>query len=233
MCKKIWMVTKLNLKNIMAAYVITAIALVGQSTTYILNVFMYPQWDMSHNVSVSLSWSLWLLPVLAACIIPVRNFRRIINLGGKRDNFFWGSLETYAILAMGASLGVTILHYALDIPYVGLGKYGSMWTPANVFGWANHGILAEIYQQFAFLLLFACFVHTLAATQDKWYGWVADVLLVAIISVFPAVAALRPALTGFFGLILFERPLVQIPACMVLALAIYALNWPVFSRKAL
>jgi hypothetical protein len=102
------------------------------------------------------------------------------------------------------------------------------------FGWLNNGVVVAFFQQFAFLFLFAIFVHTLVAVQDKWYGWVADVLIVAIISVFMLIAPLRVSLVWFLNLIIFNsNTFLQIAVCLVLATAIYSLNKLIFVRKAI
>jgi hypothetical protein len=222
------------MKNIKSAYIVTAIVLVGMLSNYVAWFFIYRNsgWDPSHNTNISIGWTLWLIPVLAAIIIPARNFRRTVNLGGKRDNFFWGSLTIYALLAGTISIAVIVLD-SVESFLVGNFNLGIVWTSAFVFGWGGYGIVAVFFQQFAFLFLFSAFVHTLSAIQDKWYGWVADVLVIAIISVFSPIAPLRAALVWFFNAILFESPILQIPFCMLLALAIYALNKPILARKAI
>jgi hypothetical protein len=81
-----------------------------------------------------------------------------------------------------------------------------------------------------------CFVTYLimTAAQDKWYGWVADVLIVAIISVFTPIEPLRASLVWFFNLIIFHsNTFLQIAAYLILATAIYSLNKLILARKAI
>jgi hypothetical protein len=111
---------------------------------------------------------------------------------------------------------------------------GGILDIMHVFGWINNGIVVAFFQQFAFLLLFAAFVHTLTAMQDKWYGWVADVLIIVIISVFTPIAPLRASLAWFFNLIIFHsNAFLQIAACLILAFVIYSFNRFIFARKAI
>jgi hypothetical protein len=194
---------------------------------------------INNNMEISVGNYLWLLLVMAAIFIPAKNFRRIINLGGKRGNFFWGSLVTYAILACAVSLVNVVFNYGFDrlfeaSPNFDRSYFGGVINLTEVFGWTRYGAVVAFLQQFAFLFLFAVFVHTLTASQDKWYGWAADVASVAIISVFTPIAPLRAALVWFFRAILFHpNALFQIIFCLVLAAAIYSLNRPIFSRKAI
>ena len=232
MCKKVWAIAKLNFRSLKTAYIITAIVIIGMSSNYGMNVFIANSYDMADNYNISMGWTLWLLPVLASILVPARNLKRTMNLGGKRDNFFWGSLEVYAILAGIVSVAVAITDH-VEMNIIKNLDWGGIFTSANVFGWGEYGILAVVFQQFAFLFLFTSFVHTLTAVQDKWFGWAADVLIIAIISVFSPIAPLRAALAWFFRAILFNSPLTQIPVCMILALAIYSLNKAIFARKAI
>jgi hypothetical protein len=102
------------------------------------------------------------------------------------------------------------------------------------FGWHNNGVIVAFLRQFAFLFLLATFVHTLTAIQDKLYGWVTDVLIVAIISVFTTIAPLRASLVWFLNLIIFHpNAFLQIAACLILATAIYSLNKLILARKAI
>lgn len=234
MTKKNWTIAKLNLRNIKAAYFVTGLLVALMVSQIVVNVVLAVKgYNMENNTGVSLGWFLWMAVILAAILIPGRNFSRIVNLGGKRSSFFWGSLMTHTVLSGAASLVGTILYYSLDRMMFTSGKFGYMLSAPDVFGWAAHGPIAVILQQFAFLLLFATFVHTLSAAQGKWYGYAADIAIIAVISVFTPIAPLRAAEAWFFRLILFSQPLLQIPACLVLAMAVYKLNGPIMARKAI
>jgi hypothetical protein len=240
MCKIIWNIAKINLKNLKAPYIITGVT----TALMIVNIIVYSILALNGvNTSdqgfISAGNALWLLPVLAGIFIPAKNFRRIISLGGRRGNFFWGSLECYAVLSAAASFVNVLIYCTIDTfiqktGYFDVNFFAGVVNLVEVFGWIKHGVIAAFLQQFAFLLLFAVFTHTLTAVQDKWYGWVADVLLVAIISVFTPIAPLRSALAWFFTLILTHpNAFLQTFACMILSIAIYSLNRPIFARKVI
>ena len=109
---------------------------------------------------------------------------------------------------------------------------GFTLNPIYWFGWINNGPVIAFFQQFAFLLFFAVFIHTLTAIQDKWYGWATDIIIIAIISVFTPIAPLREKLIWFFTLIIFSsNALLQIIACLILSAAVYPLNKIIFARK--
>jgi hypothetical protein len=234
MNKRIWAIAKLNLKNIKKAYFVTGLLLVLMISQIVVDIIMAAKGDyLGNNAGISLGWFLWVAVALAAIFIPAKNFKRIANLGGKRDGFRQGSLAVYAVLSGVTSLASAVVYYALDRTMFQSGKYGYMLSAPDIFDWASHGAIAVFFQQFAFLLLLAMFIHTLTSLQDKWYGWAVDVALVAIISVFTPIAPLRSVLAGFFRTILFSPPPLQIAVCLILAAALYALSKPIYARKAI
>ncbi|MDR2547805.1 MAG: hypothetical protein LBC96_09975 [Lachnospiraceae bacterium] len=235
--RKSLVVAKINLQNIKLAYIITAITMlviVIQDIVMIIlekaGVFRNPP----GNMTVSFGNYLFLAVILGAIFIPAWNFRRIMNLGGKRRDFFLGCAATYVIMTAAVSLICVILFYTYDRLMVSLLYRGGTLDIMYWFGWINNGVIVAFIQQFAFLLLLAVAIHTLWAVQDKWYGWCADIAIVAIISVFTPIAPLRAALVWFFNLIIFHpNAFVQITACMILAAAIYSLNMAILARKAI
>ncbi|MDR1263895.1 MAG: hypothetical protein LBK46_10505 [Oscillospiraceae bacterium] len=232
MNKRVWAIAKLNFKNIKTAYFITGLLLVMMIAQIIVDVVLAMMGEyLVENVGISLGWFLWAAVALAAVLIPAKNFKRVANLGGKRDGFRRGSLAVYAALSGGTALASAVVYYALDRTMFQDGKYGYMLSAPDIFGWAAHGAAAVFFQQFAFLLLLAMFIHTLTSIQDKWYGWAADTALVTVISVFTPIAPLRAVLARFFRAILFAPPALQIASCLILAAALYALSKPIYAKK--
>ena len=235
MKNKSLVIAKINFRNIKSAYIITAIVfgliLVQDIVFIILNVFGVDAG--AGDGMTGIGNFLYLLVILSAIFIPSHNFRRIMNLGGKRDNYFSGCAVTYAIMAAAVSLAGIILYYTYENLLL---AYYDGWT-LNVlywFGWIAGGPVIAFIRQVAFLFLLAVFTHTLTAVQDKWYGWAADILIVAIISVFPPIAPLRSSLVWFFYMIIFHpNAFLQITTCLILAALIYWINRPIFARKVI
>jgi len=254
MCKLTWNLAKANLRHLQVPYVLTGI-LVGVMTIQTFVFIILTNNDINIAGSqISVGNLLWLLPLLAGIFIPARNFRRIINLGGKRENFFWGSLMAYTVLAAIVSIANTAIFYVMDRPIIRAdifqpmhpfyppgafimdepGHIGGIANLIEVFRWNHNGVVFAVLQQFALLFLISTFVHTLTAIQVKWYGWVTDVVLIAVISVFSPIPVLRGALVWFFNLIIFhDVAVLQVAACIVLGMAVYMINKPVLARRAI
>ena len=239
MRNKALVAARINLRSIKLAYIITAIVLfcilIQDVVMLIIGMARgVGYYGIEGNMTVSFGNYLFLLIILSAIFIPSMNFRKMMNLGGKRADFFRGCAAAYAIMAAAVSLVCVVLYYTYDRLMVSLLYNGGTMDVLYWFGWIENGAVVAFFQQFAFLLLFATFLHTLVAAQDKWYGWAADVLIVAIISVFAPIAPLRASLVWFFNLIIFNsNAVLQIAACLILAVAVYSLNKLILARKAI
>lgn len=240
MNKGVWKIAKVNLQNIKVTYfTVGIIVLATMVQSVILLIIAGAGGDMGGQSQVSWGCYFWLLPMLAAVFIPLKNFSRIVNLGGKRDNFIWGSLVTYGLLSLVAAVANTAVYFLFDrfvmeTGYFDRSVFGGSINIIDVFGWAGNGAVIALIQQFVFLLFLSVVIHTLVAIQDKWYGWVTDIVLAAIISVFVPIEPLRNVLVGFFYFIIFQPTvLLQIAVCLILAILIYALNKPIFAKKVI
>jgi hypothetical protein len=235
MMNKALAVARVNFRNLKPAVLTTGItmaAMLGQDIVYmILSLFgIYPGAESS---PVGLGNYLYLLVILSAVFIPAMNFRKMMNLGAKRDNFFLGCAVNHVILAAAVSLGNVLLYLLYEPLLRGIYGEGTL-NLLYWFGWMERGPVVAFLQQFAFLTLAAAVIHTLTAAQGKWYGWVADGLIVVVLSVFIPIAPLRRVLVGFFHLMIFHPSAwVQVAFCLALAAAVYLLNRPILARKAI
>ena len=171
---------------------------------------------------------LFMLVLLSAMSITPGNFYRIINLGGKRKNFFEGCILTYIILAFSVSVLNTLIFYTLDVFMKNLGIL-SQSNIFETFNWVSHGVVVGCIMQFAFLLFIAALVHTVMSIRLRW-----STLVIFLIIVFTVILVkpLYNAVSQFFKIIFYHsNAFVQIISCLVLAAVIYAISLPVINRK--
>jgi hypothetical protein len=211
--------------------VIVTVVTLGQEIVYII-IGLFGQNPGVSSTPLGVGNYLYLLLILAPLFIPLQNFHKMVNLGAKRRDFFAGCAVNYVIISAIVSFIAVMFYYTLDRYFAGLHNDGVL-SLLTAFGWVANGPVVAFFQQFAFLLLLASFIHTLAAAQDKWYGWVADAVIVVILSVFIPIEPLRMSLVWFFNMIIFQSAPLQILSCLVLAAAIYALNKPILARKVI
>jgi len=238
MFKSAWTVAKVNLKNLTMPYWVTGGLAIAITIQILINVLVIVlssnNVSMEGNSTISAGCFLFLLIPMTAWRLSGRHYRRLINLGGQRRDFLWGSLATIGILAAGVSLVNIVCYYAMDMPINQAERFPGIINLLTVFGWINNGAIVAFFQQFVFLVLIGVFCFTLGSCQDKWYGWVADGLVISIISVFTPIEPLRAIEGAFFYLLIFEpRAWLQIIACLLISAVLYAIAIPIYNRKEL
>jgi hypothetical protein len=221
-------IAKINLKQTKAAYLTVGICFAST----IVNTIICAATGTESGFMPYGNY-MYLLPLLMAILIPARNFAKLMNLGGKRMDFFKGSLVTYAAAVAFAALFGIVAYYSADHYLIGTQTDDFSLNLLDVFGFMERGAGVAFFQMLAFLFLAASIAHTLTLAQGRWYGWVADVLIIAIISVFTPIAPLRAALVWFFNMIIFhDIAIVQIASCLVLGAALCALSlFPIRSKQ--
>jgi len=220
---KAFIIAEINLRQIKIAYFITgSIFLLFWSFTY-----------LPSDSLVSAGNTLVILPIIAAILLPAINFRKIINLGGKRHDFIKGALLVYILLSIFVTLINLLIYYYADISYpvdyieatTSNKQYDYSYTIIEVIGFFRHGIVVGFIQMFLLLFSITAFTHTLTSIQGqgKWYVWVTTPVLILIVAAF--------VITPSSLISIFQNPPPQITVCLLLALALYAFSIPVLDWK--
>ncbi|RKI65481.1 hypothetical protein D7V91_14190 [bacterium 1xD42-67] len=172
----------------------------------------------------------WLLAVLTPFFFVFYDFKKLIYLGASKKDFYFGALVSYGGLALLISLLNTGIHLLIDP----LNHTQTVINLMGVCGWMENNVFFAFIQQAVFLLLSMVFLHVLLSMQPHWYGWLTDIILVAIICIFTPIAPLRGLLAGFFKVIMFSpNALLHIVVCMGLSAALSAAGLAVLKRKTL
>lgn len=221
-------IVRLYLRQLTPAYLVAGIAFLANLIVTIVFLCLPVVEDNSNTSTGNMAA---LVVLMAAIFIPSLNVRKSLNLGARRIDIFRGCIPVYAILSAGAAVVMVAYRLAIDPLLVASGKFAQVQDMGTALGFYQHGPIVAIFQYFAFLILVAAFVHTLTMAQTAWYGWVADVVLIAVISVFTPIAPLRAAEAWFFHLIIFSTPVVQILVSLVGAAVLYAISLPILNHK--
>ena len=172
----------------------------------------------------------WLLAVMRPFFFVFYDYTKLMHLGASKRDYFFGCLISYGVLALGISLINTLIHLLIDPVYPAQAVINMM----DVCKWTENGIIIAGVQQMFFLLLVMIFLHVLLSMQPHWYGWLTDAVLVAIISIFTPIAALRGILSGFFQIIMLNgNALLHIGICLLLSAALSFAGLLVLKRKTL
>ena len=221
-------IVKINLKQSDTVYKIMIPILILVLINYLTSMILP---GTAENITLALGNYFYLIPLLMAIFVPAQNFSKLMNLGGKRKDFFISSIILYVFVSALVTLVSILLHFTID-PIL-LTKILGVFELLKIFGFIEHGAIIAFFQMWAFLTLCCCVVHTLTLIQGRWYGWCVDVLIITIISVFTPIATLRAALLWFFNMIIFhDNAIVQILSCLVLgAIIFYASLIPIKSKQ--
>lgn len=184
----------------------------------------------SGEVALSNGNYTWLLAVLTPFFFVFYDFTKLMHLGASKRDYFFGCLISYGFLALCISLVNTVVHVLIDPVYPAQTVINLM----DVCRWTENGVLVAGLQQMLFLLLVMIFLHVLLSMQTRWYGWLTDAVLVAVICVFTPIAPLRAVLGGFFQIIMFNGSAVlHIGVCLLLSAAFSLAGLAVLKRKTL
>ena len=152
-------VAKINFRNIKLAYIITAITvgcIIIQDIVFMVLAALDVYQNSPDNMTVSLGNYLFLVMILGAVFIPSRNFRKMMNLGSKRADFFKGCALNYAIMALVISLLSMVLYFTYDKYVTSLFYRGGTLDILYWFGWIENGPVIAFFQQYAWLQIAAC-----------------------------------------------------------------------------
>lgn len=184
----------------------------------------------SGEVALSNGNYTWLLAVLTPFFFVFYDFTKLMHLGASKRDYFFGCLISYGFLALCISLVNTVVHVLIDPVYPAQTVINLM----DVCRWTENGVFVAGLQQMFFLLLVMIFLHVLLSMQTRWYGWLTDAVLVAVICVFTPIAPLRAVLGGFFQIIMFNGSAVlHIGVCLLLSAAFSLAGLAVLKRKTL
>ena len=198
--------------------------------SFILTVLVVLCATSSGEVALSNGNYTWLLAVLTPFFFVFYDFTKLMHLGASKRDYFFGCLISYGFLALCVSLVNTVVHVLIDPVYPAQTVINLM----DVCRWTENGVFFAGLQQMSLLLLVMIFLHVLLSMQTRWYGWLTDAVLVAVICVFTPIAPLRAVLGGFFQIIMFNGSAVlHIGVCLLLSAAFSLAGLAVLKRKTL
>lgn len=181
-------------------FAITGRLLAGNIVSYIITAAIVIFAVSSGDIVISNGNYTWLLALLSPFFFVFHDFMKLIHIGACKKDYFISSLLSYGILASLISLLNALIHTVID-PLYGT---KSVINLMDVCGWTDNGIIIAFLQQAFFLMLVMTFLHVLLSMQTKWYGWLTDIMLIAVICIFTPFAPLRSLLAGFFRIIMIN-----------------------------
>lgn len=214
---------KVNLRHARMPQLTAGIGFAIGILTYAISFLI----DNSNGQNLVVGNCLFLLPLCMAIFIPTAHFTKLMNLGGRRKEFFKSAIFSYIPAIVIAAAVSIITRLTIDKAIVLSGKLSDTVDLLDVLGFASHGSLSAFFQISAVLFLFCCILHTMTLIQGKWYGWIVDIFIIVMIF-----SPLNAALVWFFNMVIFHNIiLVQIISCLLFGSVIYALSFIPIQNK--
>lgn len=213
-----------------AIFAIVKCLLASNKISFIITALVVLCATSSGDVVLSNGNYTWLLAALTPFFFVFYDFTKLMHLGASKKDYYFGCLISYGFLAFCISFVNTVIHLLIDPVYSARMVINMM----EVCKWTENGMIVAGLQQMFFLLLVMVFLHVLLSMQAYWYGWLTDVILVAIISVFTPIAPLCAILVSFFQIIMVNGNAVwHICICLLLSAALSFGGLVVLKRKTL
>lgn len=183
-------------------WIILSILAVSVITNLIVSLAMGP----GENSSVSAANMLTLFLIFVGSILPASLFKRLINLGATRKEYYVGILLVYGVwAAFFAVLNIAWFQLEMNV----IRNYEHTFNILEIFHWDQFGIVGMFMYQFGAYLLLLALLNLLFSGLRNALGWVIWVILIAAIPVFTSIASLRSKLADGLLALLFNDSLLQ------------------------
>lgn len=213
----------------------------GSKETYIITGIVLAMWVISTIVEfivpgytsdgVSAGNYFCLIIIFAPIFIVGKHYKKLINIGAKKMDFFRGCVINYIVFAVVVAIINMLFHYLVNPMLYGDRAY-ELLSYSTAFGWADNGIVAFFFYQLGSYILLSLIIHTFVLYQNMWIGWVADVVLAAVLSTFIPIACLRVVLISFFNTFVFNpSAFLQLIYSLILGTVIYISTLYNLARK--
>lgn len=219
--RKAFAIAKINFRQkALYVYIITAILML----VAIVLPLMPDSGTGEQMTNVSPGTYLYVLAILLPIFVSTYNFTHLMNIGAKKKDYFNGCALTYILTAAVISLVSSIVYGILVLTKLN----DSVMDIISMTGW-NTNVVTMFLCQFAILLLLQSFIHTLILVQGKWYGWVANGVILLLITIFSLIPGLQ---NGDFALVIEKTPnIVQLLVLFMIAICIYSSSYFVLKLK--
>lgn len=183
-------------------WIILGVIAVSVITDLIISLAMGP----GNNSSVSASNLFNVLLIFVGSVLPASFFKRVINLGATRKEYYVGVLLVYAVsAAFLALLNIAWLQLEMHI----IRNYEHTFNILVIFHWDQLGIVGMFGYQFGAYLLLLALLNLLFSGLRHAAGWAIWAVFIATIPIFTSIASLRSKLADGLLALLFNHSLLQ------------------------
>jgi len=179
------------------------------------------------NMILSDANMLLLILLMFAVVLPLSYYRRIVNLGASRAQYFKGLQLVFVVWAAAIAL-INSLWFVLEVSVIR--NFTTSIDLIEAFHWNDFGFAGSFLYQFAFYSMVMALLSMLISGYYHPIGWLLSALLIAAIPVGTAIPSLRVHVAAFFKALLFNSSLLTgVGFTLLLYLVFTAGGW-LFTR---
>ncbi|KQO17940.1 hypothetical protein [Paenibacillus sp. Leaf72] len=202
---------------------IIILTVLGRLAEFIVNLLV----NNSGGTILSAGNMLILILLLLAIVLPLSYYKRIVQLGASRKQYFWGLQFVFAVwAAVLALLNSLWTHVEVNV----LQDHESTVGLIEAFHWDDFGLAGSFLYQTVFYLMAMALLSMLISGYYRFTGWLLWALIAAAIPVGTSIPSLRVHVVSFFKALLFNGSLLAgVGFNLILFLTFVAGGW-LFTR---
>jgi hypothetical protein len=166
--------------------------------------------------------------IIIAVVLPVSFFKRVINLGASRKEYYISLLVIYSIWTSIFAL-LNIIFWRLESGLIA--HYQQSINILVVFHWVQFGVLGMFVYQFCVYMLLITLLNLLFSGLRHFAGWVIWVVLITAIPIGTSLPSLRPKVADAFLTLLFNDSLLQGAGLAFLLSCVFLAGGWLFTRR--
>ncbi|SHE36315.1 hypothetical protein SAMN05444392_101167 [Seinonella peptonophila] len=197
-----------------------------------LDIILSLIWGNEKDTYVSPGNFITIFLLFVATVLPLSYFKRVINLGASRNEYYTGLLSIYAIwIGIFAVFNVICLKIEMSLSLIY--KYNYM-NILEIFHWDQFGIIGMFIYQIGVYLLVVSILNLLFSCLQHFIGWIIwIILIVAAIWISISFSTLKPKLVEISLTLLSNDSLLQGFGLNFLISCLFLTTGWLFTRKRL
>lgn len=197
--------------------------------TELTNLIVYLSVKNDDTNMVSVGNLLAVFLIFVGSVLPAGFFRRIVNLGASRKEYYVGLIVVFASMSvLFAALNTLWLQLEIGV----IRNYEDTMNILEIFHWNQFGILGMFVYQVGVYLLLLSLLGLLFSGLHHFAGWIIWGLLVAAIPIFTSIAPLRRQLADGLQTLLMNGSLLQgFGLTLLLSCILLAGGWLFTARR--
>ncbi|WP_433945523.1 hypothetical protein [Paenibacillus sp. SN-8-1] len=208
-------------------WIIVGALVVSVTTNLIISLSM----RSGENSTLSTANLFTLFLFFVGSVLPASFFKRMINLGATRREYYLGILLVYAAWAAFFAV-LNIIWLQLEIHVIR--DYITTFNILEIFGWSQFGVFGMFIYQFGVYLVLLSLLNLLFSGTRHLVGRVIWVVFIAAIPIFTSIAPLRKILAdGLRDLLANDSLLQGFGINIIIALLLLTGGWLLTARRTL